>query len=312
MAIRSRCAARSRKRRSTSTKLNPLTPAAFVAIEDRRFYRHWGIDPRGIGRALLADLRGGGVRAGRQHDHPAARQDQLPVGRPHHQAQGAGGDHRLLARGLADQAGDPLALPVERLFRRRRLWPARRRASLFRPRSGAPQPRPVGDACRAWCRRRRGSRRPSTSPPRRSAAGWCFEAMADTGAISARGRDRPPGAAGRAGSQAARRDLFCRLGRAVGARRRSSPTSARSGSRRRSTATSSGWPCALSAAPLSATRKRRWSRCGPTDASSPWSAARITPTRRSTASPRRGGSPARRSNCSSISPRCAPAGRPTA
>lgn len=45
-------------------KLNPLTPAAFVAIEDRRFYHHWGIDPRGIGRALFADLRGGGVRQG--------------------------------------------------------------------------------------------------------------------------------------------------------------------------------------------------------------------------------------------------------
>jgi penicillin-binding protein 1A len=46
------------------TKLNPLTPAAFVAIEDRRFYRHWGIDPRGIARAMFADMRGGGVRQG--------------------------------------------------------------------------------------------------------------------------------------------------------------------------------------------------------------------------------------------------------
>ena len=46
------------------TKLNPLTPAAFVSIEDRRFYHHFGIDPRGMARALVADMRGGGVREG--------------------------------------------------------------------------------------------------------------------------------------------------------------------------------------------------------------------------------------------------------
>ena len=37
---------------------------AFLAIEDRRFYSHWGIDPRGIARAIWSNVGAGGVRQG--------------------------------------------------------------------------------------------------------------------------------------------------------------------------------------------------------------------------------------------------------
>jgi penicillin-binding protein 1A len=48
----------------TIAELGPLTPNAFIAIEDRRFRRHWGIDPRAIGRAMVANVQAGGVRQG--------------------------------------------------------------------------------------------------------------------------------------------------------------------------------------------------------------------------------------------------------
>ena len=44
--------------------LPPYLPKAFVAIEDRRFYSHFGIDPLGISRALLRDVTGSGGMEG--------------------------------------------------------------------------------------------------------------------------------------------------------------------------------------------------------------------------------------------------------
>src|SRR5579875_1445644 len=38
-------------------KLPPYVPAAFISIEDRRFYHHFGFDLKGIGRAVVSDLR---------------------------------------------------------------------------------------------------------------------------------------------------------------------------------------------------------------------------------------------------------------
>ncbi len=44
--------------------LPPYLPKAFVAIEDRRFYSHLGIDPVGVSRAILRDVTGKGAIEG--------------------------------------------------------------------------------------------------------------------------------------------------------------------------------------------------------------------------------------------------------
>jgi penicillin-binding protein 1A len=45
-------------------QLPPVLPHAVLAVEDRRFYRHWGIDLRGLARAFWVNLRAGGVIQG--------------------------------------------------------------------------------------------------------------------------------------------------------------------------------------------------------------------------------------------------------
>ena len=45
-------------------KLPPHVVHAFIAIEDRRFYHHWGVDPRGIARAAWSNLTSGRTEGG--------------------------------------------------------------------------------------------------------------------------------------------------------------------------------------------------------------------------------------------------------
>ena len=66
-------------------------PKAFVAIEDRRFYEHYGVDPFGIARAALANILHRGVSARRLHHHAAAREESLFNSRAYHPSQAAGG-----------------------------------------------------------------------------------------------------------------------------------------------------------------------------------------------------------------------------
>ncbi|MDX6468980.1 MAG: penicillin-binding protein, partial [Gaiellaceae bacterium] len=48
----------------TRGEISPWVPKATVAIEDRRFYQHGGVDPVGILRAIVADVKAGKIVQG--------------------------------------------------------------------------------------------------------------------------------------------------------------------------------------------------------------------------------------------------------
>ena len=47
-----------------ASELPKHVTAAFLAIEDRRFYSHWGVDPRSIARAIWSNVSGGRTQGG--------------------------------------------------------------------------------------------------------------------------------------------------------------------------------------------------------------------------------------------------------
>ncbi len=61
--------------------LPPYLPAAVLATEDRRFYSHWGVDPRRRRARALCQRQGRRHGAGRQHHHPAAGEEPVPDAR---------------------------------------------------------------------------------------------------------------------------------------------------------------------------------------------------------------------------------------
>ena len=112
--------------------LPPYLPKAFIAIEDRRFYSHYG------DRSVRHPARGGGQHpasrrlAGRLDADPAARQEPVSDPGAHAATQAAGGRTGALAGAQAFQGRDPRTLSQPGLFRLRRLWRRGGSAALFR------------------------------------------------------------------------------------------------------------------------------------------------------------------------------------
>ena len=70
---------------------------SIVAVEDKRFFQHNGVDVRGIVRARLGGHPQQGGRRGRLDDHAAVREERLQPQRQDHRPQGARGGARVAA-----------------------------------------------------------------------------------------------------------------------------------------------------------------------------------------------------------------------
>ena len=94
---------------------------AIVAIEDKRFYQHSGVDLRGIGRAVWADMSSKGVVQGGSTITQQFVKNSCVTLEADDQPQAQGGGARLAARAALVEGADPHRLPEHDLLRERRL-----------------------------------------------------------------------------------------------------------------------------------------------------------------------------------------------
>ena len=136
---------------------------AIVAVEDKRFYEHNGVDVRGYPRRLgghSEQVR----RRGRLHDHAAVRQERVQPQRPDDRAQGARGGARLAAH-PAGRGPDPDRLPQHDLLRQRRLRDPPGRRTYFQGKSAEELTLPEGSPA-GGDPRQPGALRPGAAPRR--------------------------------------------------------------------------------------------------------------------------------------------------
>ena len=112
-------------------EMSPYMPKAVIAIEDRRFNSHFGVDPIGLARAMVANLSPdswsqGGSTLTQQLAKNLFLEPDRTIGRKIQEV--------LLALWLetqVHQGPNPRNVSQPRLFRLRRLWRRRGLAALF-------------------------------------------------------------------------------------------------------------------------------------------------------------------------------------
>ena len=142
----------------TLKEMPPYLPKAFLAIEDHRFYSHFGIDPIGLVRAAVANLSRRGVSQGGSTITQQLAKNLFLT------------QERTFARKLQELV---LALWLERKFSKTEIlelylnrvyfgagaYGVDAAAQRYFGKSARQVTiAEVGDARRAWCARRRGSR----------------------------------------------------------------------------------------------------------------------------------------------------------